>query len=75
MSAGWQIHSEARVLGKDPSSSTLDCPDEEAAREEFGAFRHRVKAGGPDTIHWTIQLRHGAEVVEEFKGTQGPSTV
>jgi hypothetical protein len=74
MAVGWQIYSEAREVGKAPATSTLDYPDEEAAREEFGAFRRRIRHGGPERIDWTIELRHDGQVIDEFRGTQGPST-
>jgi hypothetical protein len=66
MGVGWNIYFEAHPVGGDPTSTTEPYPDEEAAREAFGAMRHDVKYGETRT-RWLIQLRHGAEVVDEFK--------
>jgi hypothetical protein len=65
----WSIYSEARPLGGEPVASTDDFPDETAAREAFGARRYDAKYAG-SRVRWLLQLRHGDEIVDEFKSPE-----
>jgi hypothetical protein len=66
MDAGWNVYYEAHPPGEDSTATTDPYEDEEAAREAFSALRHRIKTEAT-RIRWVVHLRHGDEVVEEFK--------